>query len=175
MADIEAASYPAQIPPAGTLAQRISAINSKTAPQTRLDWALWWAKRGMSVFPAEHFLGTPLEPKWYSTASSERKDVVAWWAAMPTADIAAVPERSGHFVIVAHGPRGRMSLFELEDEYGALGADFFYATRWGDLHVWLKGDAHSSRGGLRPGLDVVGAGRFLFLPPSSAPDPLFSE
>jgi hypothetical protein len=141
-------------------------------PQTRLDWALYLARKGMSVFPAEDFLGTPIEPKWYRAASSDRDAVVAWWAATPAADIGVVPERSGHYVIVARGRRGRSSLFELEDECGGLQPEFYYQTRWGDLHVWLKGEACSSQDALAPGLDVIGPGRFLFLPPSSAPDPL---
>ncbi len=142
---------------------------TSTIPHTRLDWALWWARRGMAVFPAEQFLGTPLEPKWYSAATSECPAIVAWWATSPDADIAAIPARTGHYVLVARGERGRISLFELEDECGGLAPDFFYETRWGDLHVWLKGEAYSNS--LAPGLDVIGPGRFIYLPPSAAPDP----
>src|SRR5579859_1829358 len=97
-----------------------------TQPRTRLDWALWWAAKGMLVFPCESFLGTPLEPKWYGVATSERPAIVSWWTGSPSADIAAVPERTGHYVLVAHGQRGRASLFELEGEYDAFDPAFTY-------------------------------------------------
>jgi hypothetical protein len=141
-------------------------------PQTRLDWALWWAQRGMVLFPCEVWLGTPLGPRWYSTATTDRQTIVGWWSAHPDADMAVVPEHSGHFVIVAHGGLGKSSLFDLQEDE-ELQPDFAYRTRWNDLHLWLKGES-PSRKEFAAGLDIVGAGRFLYLPPSAAPDPVLA-
>ena len=142
-------------------------------PETVLDKALQWQERGLLLFPAQCHLGTPLIKNWntvYSAASKDRSQIIAWWSEWPDADIGAVPDRSGHFVISAcKSEDGLSSLDDLEDEYGDLPAEFSYENRWGDRFFWLQGQAFTSHHKIGRGLHVLGAGMLVYLPPSWTP------
>lgn len=143
-------------------------------PMTLLDWALHWAGRGISLFPCKSFLGSPLVSKWYSAASNQPGQLIEWWSETQDADIGAVPDKSGHFVLAAIGGQGRVSLKHLEKMHGPLCPEFRTETRWGDYHLWFAGKALTSHNALGPGLHVLGAGTFVYMPASIAPDPDWS-
>jgi Bifunctional DNA primase/polymerase, N-terminal len=159
------------------LARKIGAApkNARTddepVPETMLGWAIHWAERGLYVFPCKSWLGSPISPKWYSVATNSVAQIVEWWSETPNADIAAIPDRSGHFVIAAVGPRGLTSLKTLETQYGKLSPLFTTETACSSLHLWFKGRAVTSRNLLGPGLHVCGPGTFVYMPASLAPDP----
>jgi hypothetical protein len=139
-------------------------------PTTPMDYALLSARRGWFIFPAERFLGLPLVPKWHSVATIVTSTIVEWWSQWPEADIAGVPDRSRHFVIVAVREQGGdIALMDLEDELGELPAEFRYVNRWGDEHLWLRGSAMTSHHKIGRGLHVLGAGHYVYLPDSWAP------
>jgi hypothetical protein len=143
-------------------------------PTTNLDWALRWQERGLYLFPCKPALGLPIPEKWWSKASKDRSIIVDWWNEHKDADIAVVPERSNHFVISAVGEAGQDSLAALEEEYGPFNPEFEYENRWGSRHLWilnsLTGHALSSHDLLGKGIHVFGAGTYVYLPPSVAPD-----
>lgn len=154
----------------GALPQLAGSDGDAPEPETMLDWALWWAVRGVHVFPCKSFLGIPVMPKWYSAASISTGQLAEWWSARPDADIGAVPELSGHFVISAVGQEGQASFDALEEKYGkTLVPEFMTMTRWNTVQYWFKGRALSSHNKLGPGLHVHGAGTYLYMPASMAP------
>jgi hypothetical protein len=158
------------------LARKIGALpeftgtDSGPLPETMLDWAIRWAERGLHVFPCKSFLGIPIPPKWYCAATTEVAQVIEWWSETPDADIAAVPDKSGHFVLAAVGSRGLASLDNLEKQYGALSPAFATETACSSVHLWFEGKAMTSHNHLGPGLHVYGAGTFVYMPASLAPD-----
>jgi hypothetical protein len=139
-------------------------------PNINLDAALDWAGQGFYVFPCKPMLGTPLvEKSWYTAATTSDPVIVNWWADSPAADIGAVPERSGHFVVCAFEDEGgRESLSAFEEEHGEIPADLFYEDIWGNVFLWLKGTAYTSHHVLGRGVHVLGRGHRVFLPPSVA-------
>lgn len=154
----------------------MTSLKVQAEPWTPMDHALRWAKRKLYVFPCERFLGTPLVGEWPTKASMDRDQIITWWAQVPDADIAAVPHKSGHFVVVATAAEdGPASLAEFEEEHGPLPAEFRYENYWGDEHAWIKGEAVTSHHRLGRGLHVLGAGHFVYLPPSWAPDNRFEQ
>lgn len=160
------------------LGQRLGIISARHGldpePETPMDHALQWARRGLCIFPCERFLGLPLVQKWHSAATCATSTIVEHWSTWQDADIAGVPDRSGHFVIVAVKEQyGDLSLMELEDELGELPVDFRYTNRWGDEHLWLTGSAMTSHHKLGRGLHVLGAGTYCYLPDSWAPCRVF--
>jgi hypothetical protein len=149
-----------------------------TEPSTQLDWALLWAEQGAHVFPCEQHLGTPLIKSWYGAATTCRKTIIDWWSEHPAADIGAVPDKSGHYVIAVHADEGGYnSLRALEAEHGRLPYDGDLCTenRCGDAFYWLKGQAFTSHHKLGRGLHVLGAGMRLFMPNSYAPHLNYAE
>jgi hypothetical protein len=158
------------------LAERIGmqTAEKKPVPLMMLDWALQWANRGIHIFPCRRFLGIPLVSKWYAEATDDAEQIVEWWSEWSEADLAGVPDKSGHFVIAASGNDGAESLAEIEAEYGALPTAFRYFNRMGDSeHLWLKGSAVTSHHRLGRGLHVLGRGHYVYLPESWAPDHLW--
>ena len=154
------------------LAERLgmTTFDLNSEPTTPLDWALEWASRGIHVFPCKRFLGPPLVDRWHRAASTDASTITEWWTNWPTADIAGVPDRSGHFVLLAIADQGGITpLLDLEDEYGGLSEDFRYENLWNDEHMWIKGSAVTSHGKLGRGLHVLGRGHFVYLPASWAP------
>jgi hypothetical protein len=141
-----------------------------TCRMSMLDHALQWAGKGLHIFPVEQFLGLPKMNTWYKAATPDTAAIAQWWADDPTYDIAAVPQKSGHYVIVCTGEIGRDSLAQFEMERGVLKPAFRYRTHWNAEHLWFKGEAHSGR--IDDGLHLVGAGQYIYLAPSAAPDPL---
>ena len=157
---------PAEPPPAGC---SNPAALVPVSRKTKLDHALGYASRGLHVFACDEFLGLPLIDNWYGGATDKREQVVHWWSNAPTADIAAVPEKSGHYVIIVTGQPGRESLALFESEHGTLKPAFRYCNHWDCEHLWFVGSSHSARIG--EGLHLIGAGRYVYLSPSLAPDP----
>jgi hypothetical protein len=150
---------------------RYASVDEAPLPETMLDWAIRWAERGLYVFPCKSFLGSPVTQKWYELATHKVSQLVEWWSETPDADVAAVPERSGHFVLAAVGRHGLASLSDLEMTYGTLSPLLTTETRWGGLHLWFKGRALTSHELLGRGLHVYGPGTFVYMPASLAPDP----
>lgn len=159
------------------LARQIGAIpeligtDDGPEPQTQLGWVLYWVKKHhLPLFPCKSWVGIPITSKWYRDATCSLPKLVEWWSETPDADIAAVPELSGHYVLAAVGNRGLVSLEALEERHGDLSPEFTTENRWGDLHLWFKGRALTSHNLLGPGLHVYGPGTFVYMPASLAPD-----
>jgi hypothetical protein len=160
----------------GELARRIGAApplpgEAAPEPQTKLDHAISWARQGLHVFPCKSWLGTPLVKNWWKVASHDPGQIRQWWSETPDADIAAVPSMSDHFVIAVIGTRGHASLEKLEEKYGELTPEFVTVNWRDDLHLWFRGEALTSHNLLGPGLHVMAAGAYVYLPPSVAPNP----
>lgn len=155
----------------GDLARRIGAApplpgEAGPEPQTMMDFALHWSRQGLCVFPCENYVGQPLVEKWHKAATNNASQIAEFWSAHPEADIACVPDRSGHFVIGIVGKIGLASLRKIEGEHGRLKPAFVVNNRWGNQYLFFSGVALSSHDELGKGVHVFGTGRYLFLPPS---------
>lgn len=140
-------------------------------PSVMLYHALRWAARGIRVFPVVRYLGEPYSDKWYAEASVIPATIIQWWNTWKDADICAVPDKSGHYVVAAFEDEGGLdSLAELEAQHGDIeGADFEYEDCWGNLFFWFKGQAYTSHHKVGRGIHVLGTGHRVYLPPSLAP------
>jgi hypothetical protein len=94
---------------------------------------------------ADSTWGDPLIPDWYNEpgktntggASNKLDMVISWWSRWRNADIAAVPHKSDHFVIVAiESEGGYEGLEALRPELPKL--DFQHSAPWGEWHLWFK-------------------------------------
>ena len=136
--------------------------------RTPMGWALHWGQCGLRLFPCTKFTGLPLVVHWPKAAKSDDSQIVEWWSEFPDADIAAIPDSAGCFVLAAIGEEGFDNLDMLAGHYGrplleTEGAD-------GSLHLWFPGRAPSQR--LTDGLYIFGVGSYLYMPGSLAPDPV---
>jgi hypothetical protein len=64
-----------------------------------LDRALAHAKAGFYVLPVMPGAKVPLIEGWQHEATRDQFQIESWWEANPEANIGAVPDLSGHFVV----------------------------------------------------------------------------
>jgi hypothetical protein len=139
-------------------------------PETQLDWALHWGSKGMMIFPAERFTGEPLIPHWYRDATDKSERLIEWFSQWQTADIAAIPEKSGHYVLAVIADQGgHESLHRLREFHGDPPAEHITRDKWRNTFWWLSGTARTAHHRPYHGLHILGLGARVYLPDSWAP------
>ena len=152
------------------LTRKIAAISEasvKAKTKSKLDWALGYARQGAHVFPAKDWLGEPLVKNWHGAATTTRAKIIEWWGGeFKKADIAAVPDQSGHCVLLAIGEAGEDNYCQLEGQHDLKPAFTFTSGRGNQLYWFTPAGFPSVK--LGDGLHLIGDGRFVFLWPSLA-------
>jgi hypothetical protein len=120
------------------------------------------------VFPCQPRDKKPLTEHGLLDASTDEKQIAAWWSQWPDANVAT--PTAGEVVLDVDGPEGEATLAALvEKQHGALPATMTAKTGKG-RHLYYKyssGTAiRNSAGKLGPGLDVRAEGGYVLLPPS---------
>jgi hypothetical protein len=135
---------------------------------TMLSSALAHAKAGFYVFPVAPGAKVPLIEGWQTDATRDQFQIESWWDENPEANIGAVPNLSGHFVVDLDRKNGNDGVMAL----AAVAADrelpdtFAVTTPTGGAHLWFKGKARNSVSKIAPGVDVRGQGGYVLLPGS---------
>lgn len=136
-----------------------------------LDAALAYAARGIPVFPCNE-QKRPLTPRGFKDATTDPKQIRAWWSRWPRAGI-GMPTglKSGFWVVDVDMPEGPGTLAALEAEHGPLPKTLSARTGGGGRHIFFKWDPaapirNNAKTKLGPGLDIRGDGGYVILAPS---------
>lgn len=154
--------------------------------QTKRDAALWYAERGLPVFPV-HYIGEdgvcscggpeknpkckpakhPIPIDGHKDATTDRDVVRRWWIKHPEANIGMpTGRRSGILVLDGDGEKGVRTL----EESGYSEDAPKVRTGSGGTHVYAsypeEEEIRNSAGKIAPGLDVRSEGGYVLLPPS---------
>ena len=141
--------------------------------------ALRYAVLGLAVFPLRTRNKTPLTTNGYKDASTDLKQIEAWWNKYPSANIGiATGKPSGGLVVVdldvdeEKGIDGRETLREWEKQHGKLPDNTWISiTGRGGYHYFYKDQSGSrSKAGLYEGVDIRGEGGYIVAPPSIHPN-----
>jgi hypothetical protein len=135
-----------------------------------LDAALSYVARGWHIFPVAG--KRPLTAHGLKDASTDPRQVRAWWSTRPDAGVAiATGNASGLLVLDVDGHQGADTLHELEQEHGELPETVRAETGGGGTHFFFRHDrgVRNSVGRLGLGLDVRGDGGYVVAPPSAHP------
>jgi len=148
--------------------------------------ALWYAGRGLPVFPLHSVDGQgrcscngkpgcnpgkhPRILNGHIGATPDPGQIRRWWARWPAANIGLVTgERSG-LLVLDIDDHGFTSLDALEEEHGPLPETLTVRTGGGGMHLYLKYPAGCNIGNpvgkVGLGLDVRGEGGYVVAPPS---------
>lgn len=139
------------------------------APDALIKAALWYARRGVAVFPCEPRGKAPLgrlARNGLKDASTDPAVVARWWQAEPNANIGA-PTGLTFDVIDIDGREGVGAMYFDEDrptmppEIGHV-----LTARTAGHHVFVKPSGHGNKAGIYPSVDYRGAGGYVILPPS---------
>jgi hypothetical protein len=142
------------------------ADNARLAPAL-LPSALWYAERGLRVFPLTAGSKVPLSGSHgCKDATADPDQIRDWWEANPTANIGIA---TGDLVDVidVDGPVGVKSwsdLIETGDVPPRLGV--VNTPRPGGSHHYVAATGKGNRAGVYPGIDHRGRGGFVVAPPS---------
>lgn len=142
--------------------------------------ALYWAKRGIPVFPctvpnpnapegSDARKGKkPMVPHGFHAASTNPDTVRRDFAGRPALIGTPTGIASGIVVIDTDPPNGEDSLFDLQAELGDLPPTFTVRTARGGFHRYFRAweGSTSSAGKLGQNIDVRGEGGYVILPPS---------
>ncbi len=143
-------------------------------PEEPLDAALWYAARGIPVFPCRPAPDkSPLTRHGFQDATTDPEQIRAWWIEHPDASI-GVPTGVRFWVLdedVApdKGIDGRLALKGLEGEHGRLPDTYTVRTPRGGRHLYFQPaeGVTNKTGDLPQGLDVRGMGTgYVLVPPS---------
>jgi hypothetical protein len=139
--------------------------------------ALSYARRGIPVFPCETGGKRPLTYNGFWDATTELRQVRAWWDRWPTANVGVPTGKRSGLLVLDVDPRdgGPQSLVALERQNGPLPRTTRSSTGGGGVHVFFRYPAEvevrNSAGWLGSGLDVRGEGGYVVVPPSRTQGP----
>lgn len=138
---------------------------------TQLDLALWWAGRGVPVFPCYPKTKRPCTKNGFKDASIDEDQIRWWWRELPHALVAApTGEASGFDVVDADKPKKGETLTPEEalegfrSQYDAANTPTC-GTMSGGFHQYFKHrpGVKSSQRKYAPQIDTRGQGGFVVL------------
>jgi putative DNA primase/helicase len=130
-----------------------------------------YAKRGWYVFPVRNATKTPHIKQWQKLATTEPKQIAAWWAKWPDADIGIACGLSGLLVVdldVDDDPDNpKNGVAEWESLTDDDGTSLVMRTPRGGLQLIYTTDKEykNSASVIAPNIDIRGAGGFFAVPP----------
>ena len=134
------------------------------APEALTRAALWYARRGIPVFPCEPRGKRPLTAHGFKDATTDAHTVQAWWTANPSANI-GTPTGLTFDVIDVDGREGVASLYggavTIPAEIGHS-----LTSRDAGHHLFIRPTGRGNKASFLPGVDYRGAGGYVILPPS---------
>ena len=132
-----------------------------------LEAALEYARRGIPVFPVKPKGMAPLTRKGFKDATTDEKQILAWWEKWPNANIGLVPGPANLVVVDYDGEEGLEFARErgwLEEETPSVVTDrgrHFYYTKPPDSHIRYA-QPH-------PQIDLRSDNGYVLAPPSIHP------
>lgn len=173
-ADLAAAVARENWPLAQTLADQLDARERRAArPATVHGAALWYADRGLLVFPVMPRTKRPYpKTRGLKDATTDTAQINRWWDEHPGSNVAIA---TGHSIDVvdfdgpdAHAAWGRT----FRDGWAGLVVLATVSTpRPGGLHLWVPVQpGRGNRAKMLPGVDYRGRGGYVLAPPSVLDD-----
>jgi len=145
-----------------------------TSPDLLGRAAIWYAQRGLPVFPCHKGGKTPITEHGLNDASRDPEAIRRWWEQTPQANIGLpTGAASGVFALDVDGPEGESTLARLIEANGPIPDTWEQRTGRGRhvLFAYPKNGAaiRNSAGKLGAGLDIRGEGGYVIVPPSVHP------
>lgn len=139
------------------------------SPHDLMQAAIGYANRGYRVFPCVPGGKQPATAHGCLDATDDEEQVIAWWTAMPTANIAISTD--GLLVVDVDPVDGeRNSFADDEDILSDLLISAGSGTPRGGMHFWFKqpegGDFRNTTSKIAKGVDTRASGGYVLVPPS---------
>ena len=138
------------------------------------DWALYYAEKGLAVFPLEERGKRPITKNGCKAATTNKEQIAEWWSRYPNSNIGIATGRpSGGLVVIdldedeEKDKHGYEVLKEWQRSHEDLPETWQSITGRGGYHLFFKDTAHNqNRVNLYDGIDIRGDGGYIVAPPS---------
>jgi hypothetical protein len=159
---------------------RVTAGAGDQAAVNLAEWAAKYAAAELPVLPLHSIrdgrctCGTdcgdnaakhPLTVHGQNDATTDLRQVTAWWTRWPWANIGSRPRAENVVLDVDPRHAGDVHLLDLTQRHGPLPATLTARTGGGGQHIWLRYNG-KARGQLCQGIDVKTSTGYLVMPPS---------
>jgi hypothetical protein len=161
----------------------VDRVTTGAGDQTAVNLAEWAAKYAAAKLPVlplhsirdgrctcgtdcgDNAAKHPLTVHGQNDATTDLRQVTAWWTRWPWANIGSRPRAEN--VVLDVDPRhgGDVHLLDLTQRHGPLPATLTARTGGGGQHIWLRYNG-KARGQLCQGIDVKTSTGYLVMPPS---------
>jgi hypothetical protein len=159
-------------------------VNSNEGKTMMREGALALVRAGFQVFPLHGIVDGvctcgkrscsspgkhPRTPKGFKDASSDPKQIAAWWKLWPQANVGLPTGGPLHFMVIDCDPRngGPTSFEELQEIFPTIPVGGVRVrTGGGGLHVYLKYSGGRIPAKLADGIDLKAEGGYVVAPPS---------
>lgn len=147
-------------------------------PETMLDAALDYAKRGLAVFPLAEGTKIPCIQGGFTQATTDEEQIRLFWSTRPRCNIGIATGGMSNGLVVIDvdldndkGEDGYVTLNGWESEHGELPEGACATTPRGGMHLYFVSDEpYSSSVNKDLGIDVRADGGFVVAPPSVRED-----
>jgi len=141
-----------------------------SSPNSKHDWALWFAGLGLPVFPCKG--KRPVTPHGFKDATTDMTQITRWWSQNPNWNLGMPTGKvSKCFAVDCDGQQGIDQFVQLIAENGGIPKTPISATGGGGLHYLFQYPTDREvRNGSKVGgkmIDVRGEGGYIIVPPSS--------
>ena len=140
------------------------------APHALLNAAVYYARRGVAVFPCRPRGKEPITAHGLKDATTDVDRVLAWWQATPDANIGAptgltfdvvdIDGREGVLAVYGTADDGKRPIDDVQEIGHSLTA------RMAGHHVFIEPTGRGNTAKMLPGVDYRGRGGYVILPPS---------
>lgn len=146
---------------------------------TRLEHAITYARRGWPVFPCQQGGKPPLTTHGVKDATTDEKQIRAWWRRWPEANIGVATGKPSGFIVLDLDVKGTANGIDATQKlYGFDYRDYPHVlTPSGGVHVYFQWRAsqglvrnRTGLGAIAPGVELKGDGGYVLVPPSVLAD-----
>lgn len=150
------------------LEPRLDAVTQPKQHPPMVASALWYAERGLHIFPLQPRLKIPHKgSRGCKDATTDKWKIIGWWQKSPDSNIGIA---TGHLVDVVDidglkGQTSRMHNWGMFTGLEVLGT--VSTPRSGGMHLYVpRREGITNGAGLLPGVDYRGLGGYVVAPPS---------
>ena len=142
------------------------------------EYALYYADKGLAVFPLEPRGKRPITKNGCKAATTNKDQISEWWDVHPNSNIGiATGKVSGGLLVIdldedeEKDKHGYEVLKEWQQANGEFPETWQSITGRGGYHLFFKDSAHNrNRANLYDGIDIRGDGGYIVAPPSVHPN-----
>jgi len=149
----------------------MTGVGSDVDSVTLAEAALWYASRGIPVFPCRPRGKEPLVEGGFHAATTDEARIREWWRRWPAANVGVPTGAVTGWLVVDVDPRdgGDETLGGWLSKYGRWPATAEATTGGGGRHILFRHVAGLRCGPLAPGVDLKTGGGYIVVAPSVHP------